>query len=113
MKKFVLLLTTVIVVGLCACKKSPPLAMQSDRKISMTVDNSTPATGAYVTFTITAGNNGPDAATGVSVSTVLPAGYTFVSAVATAGSYAAGAWTGFGLAKGVSATLTIIATVNA
>jgi uncharacterized repeat protein (TIGR01451 family) len=111
MKKFLMLMTS-IAIGLNACKKSAPPAMNSDRKINILVDNNTPVTGTNVTFTLVAGNNGPDAATDVRVNAVLPTGYVFVSASATSGSYAAGIWTGFGLANGGSATLTIVATVS-
>src|SRR5882757_2059587 len=111
MKKLLILLTG-IAIGFAACKKSAASKTDSDRKITITVDNNTPATGANVTFTLTAGNDGPAASTGIVVSNMLPAGYTFVSASATTGSYAAGAWSGFGLTSGGSATLTIIATVN-
>ena len=110
---------TGIVIGFTACKKgsSPvmPIApvVACDRKITITVDNSTPPIGTNVTFTLVAGNLGPDATTGVSVSDILPAGYTFVSATPTTGSYAAGVWSGFGLVNGGNSTLTIIATVNA
>jgi len=65
-----------------------------------------------VTFTITAHNGGPAAATGVTVSDTLPAGLTLVTAVPTTGTYAAGVWTIGSLANGVSATLTITATVT-
>ena len=112
-----ILLIAGLVTGFIACKKSgapaPIPAAGSDRKITMTVDNPTPATGTNVSFTLVAKNNGPAASTGISVSDVLPSGYTLVSATATMGSYAAGVWSGFGLASGASATLTIVATVEA
>lgn len=105
-----------ITLGFSACKKgsSPaPPVVASDRKIAITVDNNTPVIGSNVTFTLTAGNNGPDASTGVSVAETLPTGYTQVSATPSTGTYASGIWNGFGLANGATATLTIVATVNA
>jgi uncharacterized repeat protein (TIGR01451 family) len=52
------------------------------------VTNSAPktvATGADLTYTITAGNNGPDTAPGVVVTDTVPAGSTFVSVTTSAG----------------------------
>jgi uncharacterized repeat protein (TIGR01451 family) len=100
----------------CSKKGSSPLpapALSSDRAIVVTADNNSPAIGTNITFTLVAGNAGPDAGTGISVMDALPTGYSLVSAVATDGSYGSGTWNGFGLAKGATATLTIIATVNA
>ncbi len=118
MKDFKLLLMAGLIIGFIACKKSdspapvPAPAASSDRKITMTVDNMTPVAGTNVTFTLVAGNIGPSATTGVSVSDMLPAGYTLVSATPSTGSYTASAWSGFGLTSGGSATLTIVAKVN-
>ncbi|MHA4810825.1 hypothetical protein ACX0G9_22145 [Flavitalea flava] len=116
MKRFLVVMTG-IVLFISGCKKgsspAPPAAAASDRKITITVDNLSPVTGSNVTFTLTAGNNGPDATTGVSVSETLPTGYTLVSATPSTGSYAAGNWNGFGLASGATATLTVVATVKA
>lgn len=100
----------------CSKKGSPPLPvpiLSSDRGVAVTADNSSPATGTNITFTLTAVNAGPDASTGISVQDPLPTGYSFVSAVASTGTYAAGTWNGFSLSKGATATLSIIATVNA
>jgi uncharacterized repeat protein (TIGR01451 family) len=47
--------------------------------------------GGNVTFTIIAGNKGPSASSGVSITDTLPAGMTFVSAASTAGSCSGGA----------------------
>ncbi len=77
-----------------------------------TVNNSTPVIGNNVTFTVSASNLGPYPATGVVVTDVLPSGYTFVSAVVTQGTYGA-TWSVGNLANGASATLTLVATVNA
>ena len=66
-----------------------------------------------MTFTVTANNAGPDAATGVQVTDVLPAGLTFVSATPSQGTYtpATGLWDVGAIAAGASATLTVAATV--
>ncbi|KAF2343148.1 DUF11 domain-containing protein, partial [Flavobacterium tistrianum] len=50
---------------------------------------------------------------GVSVAETLPSGYTFVSATPSAGTYNGTVWTIGSLANGASATLSIVATVNA
>ena len=47
---------------------------QTDLAIVKTVNNATPNVGSQVVFTLTATNNGPSAATGVSVADVLPTG---------------------------------------
>src|SRR5262245_54793233 len=58
------------------------------------VDGADPvAVGDEITFTITVGNNGPDAARGVTLVDTLPAGTSFVSATHTAGSCAEAAGT--------------------
>ncbi|MBO9583913.1 MAG: DUF11 domain-containing protein [Flavobacterium sp.] len=85
----------------------------SDLSVVKTADNATPAVGANVTFTITATNNGPSDATGINVAETLPSGYTFVSATPSAGTYNGTVWTIGSLANGASATLSIVATVNA
>jgi uncharacterized repeat protein (TIGR01451 family) len=89
----------------------------SDIQLLKGVDNANPLRGDDVTFTITATNNGPSAATGVVISDVLPAGLLFVSATPSQGTYnnASGVWTvGVLAATGPAATvtLTIVATVD-
>ncbi len=84
----------------------------SDLSISSVASTLTPMTGQNVTFTITATNNGPMAATGVSVTDVLPSGFTLVSATPSSGTWSAPTWTIGNLANGASVTLTIVATVN-
>ncbi len=85
----------------------------ADLQISKVADNNTPGIGNNVTFTITAKNNGPYKATGVTINDVLPAGYTFISATPSAGSWSAPNWTVGSLTNGTSATLAITATVKA
>jgi uncharacterized repeat protein (TIGR01451 family) len=87
---------------------------QADIAVTKTVDNAVPNVGTNVTFTVTATDNGPSAATGVVVTDLLPAGLAFVSATPSQGSYASGtgAWVVGGLANGGSATLQLVATVT-
>ncbi|MGH2664924.1 gliding motility-associated C-terminal domain-containing protein, partial [Flavobacterium sp.] len=92
---------------------TPVPVAQANLSVVKTVNNPAPNVGGTVIFTITAGNAGPSAATGVSVNDVLPAGYTFVSATPSVGTWTAPNWTIGNLANGASATLTITATVNA
>jgi uncharacterized repeat protein (TIGR01451 family) len=87
-----------------------PLA--ADIAVTKTVDNNRPDVGSNATFTITATNNGPDNATGVTVSDALPTGLNFVTATPAPGtSFAGGIWTIGDLANGASKTLTIVDTV--
>uniref|UniRef100_A0AC34F4F5 DUF11 domain-containing protein n=1 Tax=Panagrolaimus sp. ES5 TaxID=591445 RepID=A0AC34F4F5_9BILA len=95
---------------------TPTPTPTTDRSLVKTVDNATPAVGSNVVFTLVATNNGPSNGTGITVTDLLPAGYTYVSSTPPAGSTyvpATGLWTIGPLANGVSATLTITATVNA
>jgi len=93
-----------------------PLAA-SDIQITKSSTPTTPVLGSTVTFTLTATNNGPDAATGVTASDVLPNGFQYVSHSTATGtaSYNSGnqtvTWSIGSLANGASATLTIDATV--
>lgn len=69
--------------------------------------------GNNVTWTMVVTNNGPDAATGVTVSDPMPAGNTFVSATATQGSCTGGAILQCNLdtiAAGASVTITLVTT---
>ncbi|SHL35009.1 Ig-like domain-containing protein [Flavobacterium johnsoniae] len=85
----------------------------ADLQISKTADNSNPSVGNNVVFTITAKNNGPYKATGVTINDALPSGYTFVSAVPSTGTWSAPNWTVGSLTNGSSATLAVTATVKA
>src|SRR5258708_7814883 len=113
-----LLLLVAAALLAAGCKKGsspaplPPPILSSDRVIGFTADNNAPMTGTNITFTLVAGNAGPDGSTGISVKDALPTGYSLVSSTPTTGSYSSGIWSGFGLAKGATATLTIVATVN-
>jgi len=85
----------------------------TDLIITQIVSSDTPVVGKDVTFTITVQNSGPDEATGVTVTDNIPAGYTLVSATPSLGTWAGTTWTIGKLASGASATLTVIAKVNA
>ncbi|MBV7530548.1 gliding motility-associated C-terminal domain-containing protein [Chitinophaga sp. sic0106] len=84
----------------------------TDLQVIKTISNTRPPHGSDVTFTITAGNNGPNEATGVTVTDILPAGYTFKSADTKTGRFNNGSWTIGNLANGATVELRITATVN-
>ncbi len=81
--------------------------------VEKTVNNLTPTVSTEVTFTITATNYGPSNATGVVITDAIPAGYSVTSVTPSTGSWLAPEWTIGNLANGASATLTVVATVNA
>jgi gliding motility-associated-like protein/uncharacterized repeat protein (TIGR01451 family) len=93
-----------VIVGDCA----------ADLSIIKTVSNTNPMIGHTVIFTITAANNGPADATGVTVIDILQSGYIYVSSTTTTGTYSnsTGVWTIGNLNNGASEILTITATVN-
>ena len=87
----------------------------ADLAVTKTVSDPTPNLGDKVTFTIVARNDGPNDATGVVLNDLIPAGLTIADTpTTTQGSYDAntGIWTIGSLANGLSATLSINATVN-
>jgi uncharacterized repeat protein (TIGR01451 family) len=90
-------------------------SVYADMSITKTVDNSNPATGATIHYTLTAKDTGQNATFGVVADDVLPAGLTFVSATTSLGSYdsSTGVWTIGALGAGQAVTLTITATVTA
>jgi uncharacterized repeat protein (TIGR01451 family) len=86
---------------------------RADLSVDKVVDNSTPALGETVTWTITVHNSGPNDATGVNVRDELPAGLRLESEDATTGFYDLDRdqwWIG-DLAAGATETLTITTTV--
>ena len=85
----------------------------TDLVIGKTVDNGTPNEGDTVTFTVTVTNSGPAQATNVSIDDVLPAGLTIGSATPSTGTWTDPTWTIGTLNSGASATLTIVADVDA
>ena len=86
---------------------------RANLSIRKTVSNQTPKVGESVTFTITASNQGPDAASNVSVTDILPSGYTFIKATPSKGNWTSPTWNIGSLSNGGSATLTMEALVNA
>ena len=87
----------------------------ADIAITKVVNNATPDLGTNVTFTITATNNGPNAANGVQVTDLLPGGLTLFSATPAGGTTynsGTGVWNIGPMANASSATLLIVATVN-
>jgi len=87
---------------------------QADLVVGKQVSNPTPNVGDTITYTVTVGNNGPNNATGVTLSDVLPAQVMYLSSTATSGSYdpATRTWTVGGVPVGVTQTLTIMAMVT-
>jgi len=83
-----------------------------DLAVTKTVSNPAPNPGDAVSYIVTVTNNGPDAATGVTLGDSLPAGVTLVGSSASQGSYVGSTWTVGTLASGASATLTINVTVD-
>jgi uncharacterized repeat protein (TIGR01451 family) len=96
---------------------SDPTTIVSSSDLSLTKVTSNPGLGigTNATFTITVSNAGPTNATGVAVRDQLPAGLTYVSSTPSVGSYnsGTGVWTVGNLASGTSATLTLVARVDA
>jgi len=93
----------------------------ADIQITENVSNKNPTTGEYVTITITAKNNGPNNATGITITDKLPTELYLdpdtdpnTSYTTTAGTYnpITGIWTIPTLNNNTEATLTIIARVN-
>jgi uncharacterized repeat protein (TIGR01451 family) len=84
---------------------------QADLALAKTVNDPTPNVGDTVTFTVTLTNNGPDAATNVSVADALPSGLSLVTATPSQGTYAGGVWTVGTVALSAAPTLTLTALV--
>ena len=85
----------------------------ADIAIAKSVDDPTPNVGSTVNFTITATNNGPDAASQLVVTDLLGADFLFISATPIQGSYDSGSgdWTIGNLGVGADATLHVRARV--
>ena len=78
-----------------------------------TVNNATPNEGGTIVYTISVINNGPNNATGVSLTDILPIGITYVTDDGS-GAYntGSGIWTIGNIANGATAKLNITATVD-
>ena len=87
---------------------------QADLSLSKSVSNVTPNVGDVITYVVTLTNNGPDAATHVTLNDLLPTGVSLVSAAPSLGTYdhATGIWTVGTIATNTSQTLTVNATVT-
>jgi LPXTG-site transpeptidase (sortase) family protein len=98
-----------------------PTIDAADLELSKSVDNSSPAVGDLITFTIRVTNEGPDTATNVSVTDVVPDGFNYQANSITGGNSRndldpAGSglvWTINSLDAGVTVELRFEATVNA
>src|SRR5262249_11148035 len=60
---------------------------RADLALTKTVSNATPNVGDVVTFTVTLTDNGPDAASGVTVQDLLPAGLVLLASSPSRGTY--------------------------
>ena len=78
-----------------------------------TANVSSAANGTNVTFSVQVRNAGPIAGTNVSLIESLPAGMALISATPSAGTFTNPNWTIPSLAVGATATLTVVAQVNA
>ena len=86
------------------------VAPKADIAVAKTVDNAMPQVGEMVTFTVTATNNGPEAASGVQLSDDVPAGLALIRATPSPGTIytpAMGVWDIGPLAVGAQAKLTL------
>ncbi len=86
----------------------------ADLSLSKSVNNSNPATGSAIFYTLQLTNNGPLDATNVQVIDILPTGFEFTSSSGS-GSYddATGLWTIGTITSGQTLSLTINGTVSA
>lgn len=86
----------------------------ADLSLMKTVDKTAPNVGDRVTFTVAVTNNGPDAATNVTVRDSLPATASFVSSAATQGTFNrnTGIWTVGSIASGVTVSLELVVMVD-
>ena len=94
---------------ICASAQGP----RADLHLTKLVDASVPDIGAQVTFTLELTNDGPDATVNAVVTDLLPEDLTFVSASSADYGALTGEWLVGTLAEGATATLEIVATVDA
>jgi uncharacterized repeat protein (TIGR01451 family) len=87
----------------------------ADVQVSQTQSTYTSNGNEYVTYTISTTNNGPNTATGVSVTDLLPAGLTYISSSPSQGTYnpTTGVWTIGSINNGGVDTLTLTAEITA
>ncbi len=86
----------------------------SDLSVVKTANEYYPFIGQTIVFTITATNNGPYDATGVTVTDILQSGYSYVSSTKTTGTidFSSGVWTIGNMKNGATEVLTITVNVN-
>jgi uncharacterized repeat protein (TIGR01451 family) len=87
----------------------------ADLEVTKTVNNTNPAVGNTITYTIVVTNNGPLKANNITIQDILPATLTYQSSTISQGTpynSGTGQWFVNDLNAGASATLTIDATVN-
>ena len=93
-----------------------PVTSMSDLSLEKSVVDGdlNPLVGSEITFQITVTNDGPQDATGVTVTDLLPSGFDFILFSATSGVYneTTGLWSIGGIANGESETLLIDVLVN-
>ena len=110
--------TTAIGQAVQSPQAQASIAVNTDIAVTKAVSNPTPDVGDTVTFTVTAVNNGPAAATNVVITDQLPSGRLTLLTSATSGpqpsTYTAGtgSWSIPALAVGNAVTLTITARVD-
>ena len=90
-----------------AVKTIQIVQLSADIEISKTASKNPVQPGEIFTYTINVKNNGPDAATGVSVQDVLPSSLNFIGADASVGTWSAPSWTIGSIANGTTKTLTM------
>jgi uncharacterized repeat protein (TIGR01451 family) len=85
-----------------------------DLAVVKSVDDTRPAEGANVAYTVVLSNAGPGGATGVELTDELPQGVTYASNTSSQGTYdeESGVWTVGDVSASANATLTIHATVD-
>ncbi|MEO1567804.1 MAG: GEVED domain-containing protein [Pseudomonadota bacterium] len=92
---------------------TPLLPTNIDLSLSLSPSSATPTYGDQVTYTVTATNDGPAMATGVTASVSLASGVSYVSDTA-GGEFvpSTGVWTVGALASGASTSVQIVATTD-
>ena len=90
------------------------VAAAADLAIDTSVDRADALVGETVTFTVTATNRGPSAATGITITETTTPGLTITSATPSQGTtFDAGLWTVGALDAGAEVTLTLVTRLDA
>ena len=92
--------------------KDISVASTTDLAITKVVNETNPAYGNIIKWTITVTNNGPDTATGVTVTDLLDKSFVFISSSNDSFDFSKGVWTIGSLTKGEKVSLDIITLVN-